>query len=637
MPSRPSSYPSSVVALIQSTSYGPIPSLSSLEDIQATLAEHASYLGSRLPGSSSSSSAAALGGRKDDKKKRKDRDDDDSRERAALEANERAGARLEALERARVEHQRNGPGHGPHGKNRTGTGSPSGVKIKRERMSISPAPSNASSASFRPNHAHGTPITYGGQLKKKKKRVLDSDDEAQSQSRDRSMTLNSPPPQFGHQSHSNHAHPHQSSTSGLKLKLSHTHPHANFKGSRPTTDLSPTPSTSTSNMIDFSLPPPPVRPLIPTRPGVQKPMKPGPKKQSEVDEDYSNAKAPSQIAFPTFWSGVEPYLKDVKEDDLAMLGFKADAPESYEVPPRGRHYTEVWDEEDGNPPGTTPRFPVPALRQEQILQQQPNGAPPLVPHYVPVNELQEASLIEEQRGLGSLTERVVAAFVGRFGFGNGNGSDKKDHPEKDSKEGTSAALESEMEDREPAKVDVAELEERMKKELKGVMLLGEHDEFDPVNREDDEVTASLRQCQRLLSQQTALNDARKTRLAEIAKQRLAYTEYTSALEGIEKSIEAAWAKRIKKYGTTPKKNSSQANGSGRPPVPENMTKLVEIRKHWIEVVGAKMKERPRGDMVGIPARSIYEGLGGEDEEKDEKSVEDQVELLAEEMEVDDAE
>ena len=61
---------------------------------------------------------------------------------------------------------------------------------------------------------------------------------------------------------------------------------------------------------------------MPTRPGVHKPPKPGPKKQSEVDEDYSNVKAPNQIGLPTFWNSVEPYLREIREDDLAMLGFK---------------------------------------------------------------------------------------------------------------------------------------------------------------------------------------------------------------------------------------------------------------------------------------------------------------------------
>ena len=41
-----------------------------------------------------------------------------------------------------------------------------------------------------------------------------------------------------------------------------------------------------------------------------------------MDEDFSNTKAPNQVAFTTFWSSVEPYLREVREDDLAMLGFK---------------------------------------------------------------------------------------------------------------------------------------------------------------------------------------------------------------------------------------------------------------------------------------------------------------------------
>ncbi|WVR04668.1 hypothetical protein IAU60_001679 [Kwoniella sp. DSM 27419] len=619
---RPSSYPSHILSLINTTSYPPPAQLQDLEAIRSVLADHAAAIAARLPDHD--------GKKKDEKRKRKEREDDE-RERAALEANEKAGMRLEALERARVEHQRKDLGS--QGKYRAGTGSPGGVRVKKER-SVSPAPSNASSASFKPTQTHGTPVTYGGQIKKKKKRVLDSDDEAASQSRDRSVTHASPPPnQSGHgHGHSHgHGHPHQASTSSLKLKIPHAHP-STSKHVRPPADPSPTPSATASNHIDFTLPPPPVRPLIPARPGVQKPMKPGPKKQSEVDEDYSNAKAPSQIAFPTFWSGVEPYLRDVREDDVAMLGFKADAPESYEIPARGRHYTEIWDEEDGNPPGTTPRFPVPNLRQQQQLQQQPNHAPLPLPHFVPSNELREEVLVDEHRGLGSLTERVVAAVVGRFGFGL---SDKKQEVEKKD----SSALSDEMDGRDPAKVDVVELEERMKKELKAVMLLGEHEEFDAMKREDDEVTSALRQCQRLLSQQTALNDARKARLAEIAKHRLAYSEYQSTLEGVEKSIEASWAKRVKKYGTTPKKGSSGAAngaGSGRPPVPEQVMRCVTTRQTWLDTVGRFMRERERGEVVGLPCRSIYDGIG-EDEEKDEKSVEDQVDLGADDMEVDEVE
>ncbi|KAK6903692.1 hypothetical protein I203_107197 [Kwoniella mangroviensis CBS 8507] len=611
MPTRPSTYEPHVLSLIQSTSYPPLPSVHSLEEIRGHLLDHNKAL--------SAAAAAASGNnlgqsKKEEKRKRKEREDEE-RERAALEANEKAGMRLEALERARVESQRQK------------AASPGSVRVKRERTSLSPAPSNASSASFRPGHGHGTPITYGGHLKKKKtKRVLDSDDEAASQARDRSVTHLSPPPPLGH-----HMHPHQSSTSGLKLKLSQSHPLSHSKHSRPPTEPSPTPPiTGPSSHIDFSLPSVPVRPLIPPRPGVQKPMKPGPKKQSEVDEDFSNAKAPSQVAFPTFWSGVEPYLRDVREDDLAMLGFKADAPESYEIPARGRHYTEIWDEEDGNPPGTTPRLPVPNLRQQQILQQ--SNGPPTLPHFVPTSELRDDVLVDEQRGLGSLTERVVAAVVGRLGFG-----EKREKSDNSEKQDTSA-LEAEMADREPAKVDVVDLEERMKKELKAVMLLGEHDEYDPSNREDDEITSALRQSQRLLVQQTALNEARKSRLAEIAKQRLAYNEYQNLLEGIEKSIESGWAKRIKKYGSTPNKKNAHASGSSsKPPVPENLKKFVATRQHWLDTVGQLMKERPRGQVVGIPSSSIFEGIG-EDEEKDERYVEDQIMgLMGDEMDIDENE
>lgn len=378
----PRQFPNPLLPLLHSTTYPQLPSVSDLESIRQALAEYA-YVGSGsgsasgsnggdggFGGSGSGGGAGVEGGtpggmgddmkRKD--KKRKEREDEDrdrdrdqdrekekererERERAAIEANERASMRLEVAEKARVAHAQGvvvGKKKGLSGVAGKGssasTASPTGIKVKRERSCecvlfgkgkeeadgrwiVSPAPSNTSTTSFKPSASQQT---YSGQIKKKKKikRVLDSDDETPctcfffiwyiatymgQATRERSMTLASPPP-------------YPSTTSGLKLKISHTQP------KRPSVDATHSPASSSTPLpgahIDFALPAQPSRPLVPTRQGPRQPMKPGPKKQSEVDEDYSNKKAPNQVAFPTFWSAVEPYLRDVREDDLAMLGFK---------------------------------------------------------------------------------------------------------------------------------------------------------------------------------------------------------------------------------------------------------------------------------------------------------------------------
>lgn len=261
-------------------------------------------------------------------------------------------------------------------------------------------------------------------------------------------------------------------TSGLKVKLPGNN---KSRPSIPSIEIpnSPQPPPSISGYgvnIDFSLPTPATRPPVPPRPGVNKPLPPGPKKQSEVSEDFSNVKAPTQVPFPTFWAGVEPYVREIREDDLAMLGFKvscyikthidkadtqADISELFDIPSRGRHYTEVWDEEDGNSLGTTHRVSVPNLRSL-------NGTyPPSinVPPWTPSTDLREEHLVEELRGLGSVTERMVAAVVPVEGDPLAKGRIATDY-----------------EGKEAGKVDVKELEERVKKELRAVMLLGEHED-----------------------------------------------------------------------------------------------------------------------------------------------------------------
>lgn len=301
------------------------------------------------------------------------------------------------------------------------------------------------------------------------------------------------------------------------------------------------------------------------------------------------------------------------------MGLQADAPESYDIPSRGRHYTDIWDEEDGLPFGTTPRLSVPSHRQ---LVSGPMQGGLALPHFVPSIEMRDENLIDEHRGLGSLTERIVAALLGR--------SDKAIHEKQEHmpmQKFDGSAFEG---DRDAVRVDVVELEDRMKKELKGVMLLGEHEEYDATEREDGEVTSALRQCQHLLLKQTSLNEDRKARLAEVSRHRLALTDYQAALEGIEKSIEAGWAKRLKKYGTAPRRSGGQAQ-ERRPPVPEHLRKLVAIRKSWKDAVGKAMRKRPKGEVIRLPMESVFEGIGREIDERDEKIVE---EVEVESMDVD---
>ena len=165
-------------------------------------------------------------------------------------------------------------------------------------------------------------------------------------------------------------------------------------------------------------------------------------------------------------------------------------------------------------------------------------------------------------------------------------------------------------------------------------------QYDPSKRDDDEITSSLRQCQRLLEAQISLNEQRKSRLVSQAKNRLAYAEYQTRLDGVEKSIEAAWAKRVKKHGLKNKATTDKhGNVIPRPPVPDQLKALVETRRKWLYGTEAKgvegqegyepaqpgigqlFKQLPLGQVRGLPAQSLYEGLGGDGEdEREEEEV-----------------
>jgi transcriptional adapter 3 len=121
---------------------------------------------------------------------------------------------------------------------------------------------------------------------------------------------------------------------------------------------------------------------------------------------------------------------------------------------------------------------------------------------------------------------------------------------------------------------------------------------------DDEVAARMRLLQSRLREQVLLNGARKARLTDLVKERMAYQEYQTILEDLDSQVQAAYLKRTRTMGKKPKKarpgqsaaavaaaataaGGGAAGGVGmaRPGIGDLTRTLMERRRRWIESIG----------------------------------------------------
>lgn len=141
--------------------------------------------------------------------------------------------------------------------------------------------------------------------------------------------------------------------------------------------------------------------LVPQRPPILQPPKPGPKKPTDVTEDFSNVKVPGQVLVTTFYSSIEPYIRPIKEEDVGFLDYTGDEVEPYVMPKLGRHYLEVWEDQDL---GILP----PVLLENPTALPSSFSAP--TPKWDP-STLSDPDLVVEEKGHGALTERVISALL----------------------------------------------------------------------------------------------------------------------------------------------------------------------------------------------------------------------------------
>jgi transcriptional adapter 3 len=351
---------------------------------------------------------------------------------------------------------------------------------------------------------------------------------------------------------------------------------------------------------------------------------------------------------------VEQYLRSFGEDDLAFLANKVccgrttkacraelngvvfsvqnEDPTPFDMPALGRWYQDVWAEEDAflNSPSASPA----------PFSSSTGGGlePPPLGRFRP-SDLTDDSVATENVFLGPLAERVAAALSWE-GVKRPQVDQRATEPET-----TLGADEGGLGGLTGVNIDTTELEERLRRELRYLGVFADANsssatyrrdgDVDWSQRQDDEISASLRACQRQLRDQMEINEARKARLAEVVRDRMAYQEYEGLRDSVEKEIEAGWAKlqravkrkaaKAKERGSntvaagtpsaaTPTSAAAPANGvvtrgaekeQQRVPVSDSIVSALEKRRRFVDSLAPLFDDAEPGRFRGFPTESIY--------------------------------
>ncbi|KAF8638797.1 hypothetical protein AX17_001856 [Amanita inopinata Kibby_2008] len=438
-----------------------------------------------------------------------------------------------------------------------------------------------------------------------------------------------------------------------------SHPPAQ-KASKPA-PISSQPHVKPSMGPDFSIPAASsYQSLNVVRPPIPAPPIPNASKPTNVMEDFSKLKVPSQIQVTSFYSSIEPWIRPVREEDIGFLEYMGDEVEPFIMPKLGRHYLEVWEDEDAG------LVPLVTLPQDAPIKQFAAPAPKWDP-----STLMEHELLVEEKGHGPLTERVISALLSVPDVAVWKGV-KAAEDAMEGRPGGSGAAAARKE-----KLNVSELENRIKDTMRYHGLLDGMPDF--TEKVDDPIATALRHAQRELRTVLATNKARRARLVAIARDRLAYQEYLELRDSIDKNITNLFGKLQKKdgpkIGRKKKKivgaaaaaqalaqgqvgsaegSSSHTGGSGSasingivgpgnnggsgttegvsslPPCPaalglgpdeenrlvvnEQLRHLVETRSQWVTSVGKLFDNKQRanlGRIWGLPNESVFLGIDDE--------------------------
>ncbi|CCG22679.1 Ngg1 protein [Candida orthopsilosis Co 90-125] len=344
------------------------------------------------------------------------------------------------------------------------------------------------------------------------------------------------------------------------------------------------------------------------------------------DIDFSKNKPPTnQVQFSTFQSYIESYFRPFTNEDLRFLEERNIIPPGFEksgydpdvspfiIPRLGRFYADVWAEEDST---LAAKLNSPALHANQSDGYKAKGS---------INLLSDDKLYTEEVSCGPLSSRLLSAILsnheveneddadggkdgGAQGVKNENGTDRSSNLLAQDEVATQLNSNEDYRITTDAN-DYQSIEDRLKRELKyiGIFMnlptkddgkakankltgripkkssisIVDSDEWIR-NKEDDEVCAEIRSLQNELREVTSRNRANKRKLIPIIQDNIAYQEYSTILEDLDKQVDSAFMKRSKGKS---KKKKIDANAPQQQAVNSGLRALLEKRRRWIDSIG----------------------------------------------------
>lgn len=369
------------------------------------------------------------------------------------------------------------------------------------------------------------------------------------------------------------------------------------------------------------------------------------------DMDFSKPKPTNQIQFNTFLSSVEAFFREFNDDDIKFLQSKYIIPQNlhfmksydpevtpYTIPKLGPLYTDVWLKEDNNQ-NIANLTPPPVSDPNSILPKKSGSS------------ISDAVLDTEDVSCGPLVSRLLSAILK---------DDELVIPKEEVNINSALDLSvstpsSEVDNASPSSVssyvffkqqgwlsgnsniDYVSFEERLKRELKyvGIYMNLPKDEGkngeDPdwlTGREDDEISAELRELQSTLRQVTTRNIKRKSVALPLLEKQLAWQEYCSILDNLDKQVDQAYIKRIRAPKNKKKKQQTPGNeflstsstsqaaiqAAHQQAANSSLKSLLDKRQRWISKIGP-LFDKPEV-MKRIPKESVFKDYDQEEEEEE---------------------